>query len=356
MNSPAQRAQATSDRRTRSAFRGCLLGGAIGDALGAPVEFMKLAEIRRTFGRAGVTDFAPAYGRLGAITDDTQMTLFTAEGLVRAHNRWLGRGIVSVEAVVRGAYERWLSTQRPSHRDGEPDQSAGWLIGVRELQAARAPGNTCISALEDGAPVEDSKGCGGVMRIAPVGLVAEAPFALGCELAGLTHGHPTGRLAAGALAEIIRRLLDGATLLEAAGRTLASVEQEPDHQETSAAIRAALALARRGTPTPEQLETLGGGWVAEGALAIGLCCALVARDFRHGVLLAVNHSGDSDSTGSIAGNLLGLLHGEEGLPLTWREQVELNKVVMIVADDLLATLATGANGSEPYCVERYPGV
>ena len=112
--------QRLQDRRTRSAFRGCLLGGAIGDALGAPVEFTKLPDIRRRFGPKGVTGFAKAYGRAGAITDDTQMTLFTAEGLIRAHNRWLGKGIVSVETAVWYAYRRWLHTQRPLPReDGE---------------------------------------------------------------------------------------------------------------------------------------------------------------------------------------------------------------------------------------------
>ena len=67
-----------------SRCRGCLLGGAVGDALGAPVEFMRHSQIVARFGPGGVRDFAPAYGRTGAITDDTQMSLFTAEGLLRA--------------------------------------------------------------------------------------------------------------------------------------------------------------------------------------------------------------------------------------------------------------------------------
>jgi ADP-ribosylglycohydrolase len=73
-------------------IRGCLLGGAVGDALGAPVEFLSLQEIRDKFGPAGIHDYARAYGRRGAIADDTQMTLFTAEGLLRATMRWLDRG------------------------------------------------------------------------------------------------------------------------------------------------------------------------------------------------------------------------------------------------------------------------
>jgi ADP-ribosylglycohydrolase len=78
---------------------GCILGGAAGDALGAPVEFMKRSEILARFGPQGIRDFAPAYGRIGAITDDTQMTLFTAEGLIRAWVRGLDRGRARADAL-----------------------------------------------------------------------------------------------------------------------------------------------------------------------------------------------------------------------------------------------------------------
>lgn len=61
---------AGDSRRIRELYRGCLLGGAVGDALGAPVEFIRLPEIRARFGPHGITEFAPAYGKLGAITDD----------------------------------------------------------------------------------------------------------------------------------------------------------------------------------------------------------------------------------------------------------------------------------------------
>ena len=77
----------------RDKFRGCLLGGALGDALGAPVEFMQRDDILREFGANGITEFALAYDGLGTITDDTQMTLFTAEGLLRAEVRTWSHGI-----------------------------------------------------------------------------------------------------------------------------------------------------------------------------------------------------------------------------------------------------------------------
>ena len=75
-----------------SHFRGCLLGGAVGDALGAPIEFMGLEEIRSRFGPRGVTDLTDGVWPAGSITDDTQMTLFTAEGLLRAQVRGALKG------------------------------------------------------------------------------------------------------------------------------------------------------------------------------------------------------------------------------------------------------------------------
>ena len=112
---------------------GCLLGGAIGDALGAPVEFMPLEQIREQFGAEGITDFHPAYGKLGAITDDTQMTLFTAVGLLRAVVRSRERGIGGAEiALVHDAYRRWLKTQS-SRFDNTKDYKDGWLIQHEDL-------------------------------------------------------------------------------------------------------------------------------------------------------------------------------------------------------------------------------
>jgi len=345
---------------SRSSFRGCLLGGAVGDALGAPVEFRDLAAIRRRHGPAGVTGLEPAHGRRGAITDDTQLTLFTAEGLIRAHNRWTGRGMVSVEAVVQGSYRRWLRTQGSGER--EPDQDDGWLVGQPALNARRAPGATCLAALQGGErgtrgqPLNDSKGCGGVMRIAPVGLVADEPFELGGKLAALTHGHPTGWLAAAFLAELIGMVVRGEGLPEATHLALGRLRRVPGHEEVLRAVERAQALALEGRPTAARVESLGAGWVAEEALAIGVYCALVAQDFRHGVLLAVNHSGDSDSTGSIAGNLLGLVHGEEAIPAEWRRQLELADVITTVADDLWEIRFGKHQDGEGWAVDRYPGV
>ena len=324
-------------------FLGCLLGGAVGDALGAPVEFLSLREIREAFGRDGVTGMEPAYGRRGAITDDTQMTLFTAEGLIRAMRRYSERGICHPPSVVHRAYLRWLHTQGVPWSEIEPDGSGvpdGWLITNRVLFNQRAPGNSCVTALDSGVmgtpdePINDSKGCGGVMRVAPVGLIAVNPFDLGSECAAITHGHLTGYLAAGALAVVVSEISKGQGIDKACQLALEELAAHDGHEETTRVVEAALALAGTTAPSPEAVETLGRGWIAEEALAISLYCALTAPDFRSGVLTAVNHGGDSDSTGAITGNLLGCLRGVEEIPPEWIEQLEAREVIERVARDL----------------------
>jgi ADP-ribosylglycohydrolase len=113
-------------------------------------------------------------------------------------------------------------------------------------------------------------------------------------------------------------------------------------------------------PGAEQVEKLGGGWIAEEALAISIYCALVASDFENGVVLAVNHGGDSDSTGAITGNLLGALLGLDVIPQRWREPLELRDVIEHVADDLfeyptwnIGECVTGGDNERIWA--RYPG-
>jgi len=327
----------------RNRFSGCLLGGAVGDALGAPVEFMSLSEIRTRFGPNGIQDYAPAYGRRGTITDDTQMTLFTAEGMIRACNRAFDRGICSVETVVYYAYLRWLITQGMEPAEMPfPGEPTGWLYSVEGLHSRRAPGNTCLSALTSGKmgspeqPLNNSKGCGGVMRVAPVGLtIEEDPFDVGCNVAAITHGHPSGYLAAGVLARIIHDIVRGSDLPNAIEAACDKLTTWKNHEECLDAIQRAVDLADHGSPTPETVESLGAGWVAEAALAISLYCALSADNFASGVLLAVNHSGDSDSTGAITGNILGALLGREAIPEHWVDDLELREVIEELSLDMV---------------------
>jgi ADP-ribosylglycohydrolase len=335
----------------RRRWRGCLLGGAVGDALGAPVEFMTLAEIRERFGVAGIVDYTTAFDHPGTITDDTQMTLFTADGLLRAHIKQSLEGSVNIPAIVSHAYQRWLMTQGTLTPLVDSTGDQGWLIEQRELHAKRVPGHTCLAALrampELGAKARnDSKGCGGAMRVAPVGLfcarepgtsdsrAARRAFDIGSELAALTHGHPTGQVAAGAFAALVALLAREWELDEAIDEVMPLVVRRPLGAETQRAIEKAVALARAGAPDVDRIRELGEGWIAEEALAIALYASLAAPDFTSGVLLAVNHDGDSDSTGAMAGNLLGAWHGIDNVPRKWLSSVELGSAIAAMADDL----------------------
>jgi len=317
--------------------------------------------IRDRYGPSGVTSYVPAYGRIGAITDDTQMTLFTAEGLIRAQQRLWDRGICNVPATVWRAYLRWLVTQV-----GDPalvrwdadhgESTEGWLFQQEFLHHQRAPGTTCMGALQSGhpgaidAPINASKGCGGVMRVAPVGLIARDPFVLGCEVAALTHGHPSGYLAAGAFALAIGEIVAGKSVADAIHSAADRLDRDPAAVEVAAALRAAIDAASVGRVTPEVVESLGAGWVAEEALAIAAYCALTAADFRSGVLAAVNHGGDSDSTGAICGNLLGAALGVDAIDAELLDALEGRQVISDVADDLYATFVE--QRVQPY--DRYP--
>ncbi len=367
--------------RYRARVRGCLLGGAVGDALGGPVEFWDSTRITRECGHAGVGEYLPEKAggkeRYGLITDDTQMTLFTVEGLIRAGVR-TDRGIGVTVAVIHHAYDRWLDTQLLHGPDGSRD---GWLVGQQWLYARRAPGNTCLSALmsarRGGREIEDfgesaendSKGCGGVMRSAPFGLLPpESGVTLGwqfdaaAEAASYTHGHVTGQLASGALAVLIGAIVAGQELTEAVETMMSRLSEHAEHEETTAAVRRAIVAAQE-PPSIEAVESLGGGWVAEEALAIAVYAALVFPEpdqFVDALSLSVTHSGDSDSTGAVCGNILGALHGEAALPPELAFEVEGRGTILELADDFSyeftsASRLHGDHGPHTRWTTRYPG-
>lgn len=347
-------------------FRGCLLGGAVGDALGAPVEFDSAETIKAKFGPNGIGDFVEAYGRIGAITDDTQMTMFTTEGLIRSWTRFLSRGLSSPIDTVSHAYQRWLMTQggRPHNSDQffEKYVLTGWLLEIDDLHSTRAPGLTCLGGLEQGSPVLESKGCGGVMRVAPVGLFAAtgqyngSAFELGSDAARITHGHPSGHISAGALAEIVFLIVGNEySIRDACNRVLELLKTKEDATEVIRSLNLALESAAKIGRDTSVIPTLGEGWVAEEALSISVYCALVADSFEDGVRLAVNHSGDSDSTGSITGQILGAKLGSQPIPTRWTEKLELHNEIGQLAADLYS-ISLHDQGFEftSAFIERYP--
>jgi ADP-ribosylglycohydrolase len=326
-------------------YQGCLYGLAIGDALGAPVEFLSLREIRQRYGKDGIADFdawSNGWARLkpGSFTDDTQMSLATAIGCLRAYSRFSVGEDSHVSTVIYQCYLDWLKSQ------DDPYQQ-------------RAPGNTCLSALRSGSQgsvenrINNSKGCGGVMRTAPIGLAfpPTKAFQIGMEAAALTHGHPSGYLSAGFLSGTIAYILDGTPLADSMQQNCVQLKTYQGHGETLEKINQATELAASKTSVDVAVESIGQGWVGEEALAIALYCALrFPRDWRQGVLAAVNHSGDSDSTGSICGSILGTSLGVDSIPSEWLATVEDSERLDKIANDMYKAFKLG----EALSLEEYP--
>jgi ADP-ribosylglycohydrolase len=249
---------------------------------------------------------------------------------------------------VRTVYRQWLETQDEQFDVRALAQRTG-LIGEKTLWSRRAPENTCLGALREmrnGFADNHSKGCGAVTRSAPFGFLVLAGqdldqiFELACGGARLTHGHRTGFLAAGAFALIIAQLTMGLPLGEAISNSADLVSRHEGAQETTKSLRRALQIGR-GPDWRAMISTLGEGWVAEEALAIGVAAAVGASSLREAVIVAVNHDGDSDSTGSIAGNIRGVIEGPDAIPAEWLVPLEFRKGIVELgtqfAAELLAT-------------------
>lgn len=366
-------------------YRGCLLGGAAGDALGYAIEFDREEAIAARYGSHGIRNYQLDERGLAPFSDDTQMTLYTANSLLcslaalSAHTSSGAPTAIDAQASsgaptssdapalapatlpspaalaayapaqMAQFYVEWMYTQVSPFPLAEPK---AWISSLPELFASRAPGVTCMNACEamaSGAKaVNNSKGCGGIMRMAPVGLINTCPgFSgvelqrLGAQLAELTHCHELGWMPAGVFAHIVSLLShdEASSVREAATQALNTLpEAFPNAHylgQLQELLRYTLRLADSDIPDLEAIHALGEGWVAEEALAIGLLCSLRHEDdFAGAITSAVNHGGDSDSTGAIAGNIVGAHLGLAGIPQRYLEHLELRDTISKIADDL----------------------
>lgn len=271
--------------RNQDRFRGCLIGGAAGDALGYAVEFRQEGYIFSHYGEQGITEYELTDGK-ALISDDTQMTLFTATGLLVGTTRGKMRGIMGEYfGYIYASYTDWLKTQE-KHFPLQDRSPASWLVNVPELFDSRAPGTTCMAALRSGKcgdieePINHSKGCGGVMRVAPIGLYfndremdVQKIARIGADAAAITHGHPLGWLPAAMLVQIIHEVSQNdESILVAVQHALETLEEmwpEYGHRKRIAElIQKAIDLATEDMDDLDAIHELGEGWVGEEALAI----------------------------------------------------------------------------------------
>ncbi len=445
-------------KRDEKYFKGCILGGAIGDALGRPIELKKLKEIKATYGSKGINNLTLNDKGIAEITDDTQMTLFTAEGILRAnckkgrcyipavvynaYLRWYStqrniaeitddtqmtlftaegilranckKGRCYIPAVVYNAYLRWYSTQRNIDTRGyDKCTYNSYLLKYDELYEDRGAGNTCLTSLskeEIGSiknPINNSKGCGGVMRVAPIGLVMRvAPiglmynkkeaFRLGCDCAALTHGHPSGYISGGMLSCIISCIIEGMEIDESINCAISFAKDMDGYCECVETVEKAVKLSKDDLVDTDAIRMIGEGWTSDEALAIAIYSSLKYKDdfkkalicsvnhdgdlvdtdairmigegwtsdealaiaiysslkykddFKKALICSVNHDGDSDSTGAICGNILGAYLGIDNIPKEWIDVIELKELLENISTDLL----TGYEESEEW-FEKY---
>lgn len=305
---------------------GSIVAGAVGDALGFPVEFQSRQSMI-VDGR-GVEGFRkPARHALGTYSDDTQMTIAVAEGLIAA-----GSG---------ATYKRAMTEIAPR-----------FVAWSRSADNNRAPGNTCMqgcAALASGVPWETSgvlgsKGCGAPMRVAPVGLfwsdlTRVARTAMATSLP--THRHPTAIAASAAMALCVALAARGLTPREVwteVGRRMEMTDDSVEFMQLWAkvpyyvtCVAPAFALSKRG---------LGEAWTAEDAVASAMYVFWRhPNDMRAALLEAVNTDGDSDTIGSLVGNILGARLGVDAIPEEWRRGVENSALLHDLGARLFAASA-----------------
>ena len=319
--------------------RGTLIGGAIGDALGYQIEFKKNIKEKE------VTVYQ---NDKGIVSDDTQMALFTANAILWRKTRYSLKGIAPtyVDAIYE-AYLDWLDTQNNTRNH----KSISWIKEIPELNVGRAPGLTCIDALSSGMmgtidePINNSKGCGGIMRVAPIGLCANNSKELaviGAEAAAITHGHPLGIIPCYILTSMINMIVyNNESIENALDRSISQYYDsfnkfnKKDVDYFIELIDKAKKLAKEDYSDTEAISILGEGWVAEETFAIAIySCLKYPNSFQDAVICSVNHDGDSDSTGAVTGNIMGAYLGYDAIPSYYKDNVELKDVILELADDM----------------------
>lgn len=354
-------------QRMRDRLRGSLMAGAAGDALGYTVEFLRRDKILSLYGDNGITTFDLTPQGKALVSDDTQMTLFTANGMLMGMTRGAMRGVGGApEEYVGYAYLDWYYTQTGILFSR--DFKFTWLRDLPQMAHQRAPGITCLNACKalgrHRDVINNSKGCGGIMRVAPMGLfMAVHPLynvtrtdMAGAEIAAVTHRHPLGFIPAAMLTHLLRRLVMTDkeeirnNISDIALDTISCLDKiyegryNDEKRYLAELTRKAVMLAGNDRTDAENIAGLGEGWVAEETWAIALYCAVRhIGSMREAIIASVNHDGDSDSTGLVCGNIMGAIYGYDAIidenlfcssDRKFEDTLELHDIILAIADDL----------------------
>lgn len=338
--------------RKITAFRGALLGLAVGDAMGYTVDDRTWRQIQEDYGPGGLQGYDLCNG-YADVTSYTQLAAFTCNGLLLALTRgqMLGKMAPLVKYIGLSSRE-WAASQRPW---GRPDRTFCWLLTQPELCRRHCMDTRMLDTLSRenlGSPEEPRNGFstpGGLTAAVGVGMfnhLAKLPQdeldRLGAESVALTHGSPSAFLAGAALTHMVSLCLKtpDIPLKELVGDTAVSLKDQFGHQysqcfEICSLLTMALSLAEDPASPPvkamERLRCDSAGQVLAGAV---YAIARSKEAFDDAMIIAVNHSGRSSGVGAVAGALLGARLGEDALPDFYVDCLEPGQILRELADDM----------------------
>ena len=346
----------------------CILCGALGDAFGADIESMSLSEIREIYGHDGKKEMeTDADTGTWAVTDDTQMTLFTMEGLILSH----GMSIEDRVQIMYQSYLRWFNTQYGPGAIDESISNIGELWKIQELYRMRWPGHACIDSLRSGnmGTIEhffnDSMGNGTVMRSAPFGfLINESPeyvFELSCRCAAITHGNPDAQASAGLFSLLIYYLLHGMKLSNAEVQCMLDVQngiidnlyfsnkyfKNLPYKYMIYGSRSGAQHKQFGNPRfphAKFFHELEDGWTAPQALGLGFYYTFLneKKDIWTVIRNAANIEGDSDTVASIAGNLFGASHNMDNEFPKEINRLQFSNLIIDLAEKMYGQISSNS--------------
>ncbi len=358
------------ETRIKDCIRGSLMGGAAGAALGLSASRLSAEDLVNVYGNKGITKFVLSYDGKVWVNCDTQMMLYTANGMLMGITRGCIRGIGGIpEDYVGHALMDWYFTQTGETESDYYKYPCTWLRDLRDMAFSRSPGATCLRSCESlvnrKEPKNNSKGCGGIVRVAPMGLLDAARgnwyskirlAEAAAKIVKYTHLHPMAYLPAGLLAFFISRIV--ALKPEEVKSSVFGIVNEgievmmqmygdgfaSEKEAVKAITLKAVSLAKSDIPDLEAIVQLGDGWVAEETWAISLFCSLRHIDsIEDAIIAAVNHNGHKDSVALLTGNIMGAIYGYESIKkqnlfcpddYVLEDTLELSRIILALADDL----------------------
>ena len=336
----------------QSAYRGALLGLAVGDAMGYAVDAKSWTEIQEDYGPNGLLGYDLVNG-YADVTSYTQLAAFTANGLLLGLTRGQLQGKMAPFVKYVGlSHREWAASQRMY---GRPERTFCWLFKKKEMCRRHCMDTWMLDTLSRtrlGTPEDPTNRFstpGSITAAVGVGLFFNPDTMdltendrLGAEAVSLTHGNPLAFLPGAVVAHLVSQVLrDSETplqtlveqALEAFDDQFGSAYSQAG--EILALVRQAIQMSRDWRVKPveamEKLRCETGAQVLAGAVY----AALVGQhDFDTAMIAAVNHSGRSAAVGALVGAILGARMGEEALPEFYLECLEPAQLLRELADDL----------------------